>query len=155
MNFVWRQTVAACLKLVGEKLGYSVHGPFVAITTLHRLHNAFTYLTSWLVSILAPLVGKSASHMRNSADFATFIAGQSLVSFDVVSLFTRVPVDLTVKVAHKRLSMDTSLIERTSLSADQVVQLLQFCLDATFLGYGETSTSKLSAQPWVPLSRSQ
>ena len=79
--------------------------------------------------------------MRNSAEFATFIAGQShpsgtvLVSFDVVSLFTRVPVDLVVKVAHKRLSMDTSLTERMSLSADQVVQLLQFCLDATFLAY--------------------
>ena len=58
-----------------------------------------------------------------------------LVSFDVVSLFTRVPVDFAVKVAHEWLSMNTSLIERMSLSADQVVQLLQFCLDVTFLAY--------------------
>ena len=49
--------------------------------------------------------------------------------------FTKVPVDLTVKGAHERLSMDTSLIERISLSADQVVKLLRFCLDATFLSY--------------------
>ena len=81
--------------------------------------------------------------MRISAEFATFIAGQSLpsgtilVSFNVVSLFTRVPVDLVVKVAHERLSLDTSLIERTSLSTDQVVELLQFCLDVTFLAYRE------------------
>ena len=106
--------------------------------------NSPTYqLSKHLVSILAPLVGESASHVRNSAEFATFIAVQSLpsgtilVSFDVVSLFTKVPVDLAVKVAHKRLSMDTALIERTSLSADQVVQLLKFCLDATFLAYRE------------------
>ena len=57
------------------------------------------------------------------------------MSFDVVSLFMKVPVDLAVKVAHERLSMDTSMIERTSPSADQVVKLLQFCLDATFLSY--------------------
>ena len=58
-----------------------------------------------------------------------------MVSFDVVSLFTNVPGDLAVKVAHERLSLDTSLVERTALSAEQVVNLLQFCLDATFLAY--------------------
>ena len=64
--------------------------------------------------------------MRNSAQFATFIAGQVLPSgmvlvlYDVISLFTNVPVDLAVKVANERLSTDTSLAERTALSADQV-----------------------------------
>ena len=96
-------------------------------------------LSKHLISILAPLVGKSASHVRNSAEFASFIVGQShpsgtmLVSFDVVSLFTRVPAALAVKVIHERRTVDTSLV--TSLSADQVVQLLQFCLDAMFLAY--------------------
>ena len=31
--------------------------------------------------------------------------------------------------------MDTSLAERTGLSADEVVNLLKFCLDATYLAY--------------------
>ena len=121
-----------------------VHKPGTPLRPIVSFVNSPTYqLSKHLVSILAPLVGKSASHVRNSAEFATFIAVQSLpsgtilVSFDVVSLFTKVPVDLAVKVAHKRLSMDTALIERTSLSADQVVQLLKFCLDATFLAYRE------------------
>ena len=119
-----------------------VHKPETSLRPIVSFVNSLTYqLSKHLVSILAPLVGKSASHVRNSAEFATFIAGQSLprgtllVSFDVVSLFTKVPVDLAVKGAHERLSMDTSLIERTSLSADQVVKLLRFCLDATFLAY--------------------
>ena len=58
-----------------------------------------------------------------------------LVSFDVVSLFTKVPADLAVRVAHERLSADSSLAERTSLSTEQVVNLLKSCLDATYLAY--------------------
>ena len=81
----------------------------------------------------------SDSHARNSAQFATFIAcqvhhsGTVLVSFDVISLFTNVPVDLAVQVAHERLNADTSLEEHTTLSADRVANLLRFCLDVTFL----------------------
>ena len=52
-----------------------------------------------------------------------------------MSLFTNVPVDLAEKVARKHLSVDTSLAQRMVLSADQVVNLLRFSLDATFLAY--------------------
>ena len=38
--------------------------------------NSLKYaLSQHLVSILSPLVGKSSSHVKNSADFSTFIAG--------------------------------------------------------------------------------
>ena len=79
--------------------------------------------------------------MKNLAEFASFIASQTLssgmilVSFDVVSLFTSLPADLAVSVAGERLKADSSLSELTALSAEQVVKLLQFCLDATYLAY--------------------
>ena len=57
------------------------------------------------------------------------------MSFDVTSLFTNVPVDLACQVAEDRLIADTSLGDRTSLSPPQVVTLLQFCLNATYLAY--------------------
>ena len=58
-----------------------------------------------------------------------------MVSFDVVSLFTKVPVDLATRVAHQRLTADPSLIERSALSPDEIVTLLKFCMDATYLAY--------------------
>ena len=55
-----------------------------------------------------------------------------MVSFDVVSLFTKVPVHMATKVAQDQMSGDASLAEQTSLSADEVVYLLRFCLDANY-----------------------
>ena len=109
--------------------------PTTTNCVLHQLPNIPVVKAP--VSILTRLVGMSDSHVRNSAQFGTVIAGQVtvLVSFDVISLFTNVPIDLAVQVAHERPSADTSLAERTALSADQVANLFHFCLDATFLAY--------------------
>ena len=43
--------------------------------------------------------------------------------------------DLTVSVAEERLRADSSLSEWTALSAEQVVKLCQFCLEATYFAY--------------------
>ena len=58
-----------------------------------------------------------------------------LVSFDVVSLFTRVPVNLAVEVAQRRMDNDETLSDRASLSVQEVVGLLSFCLNATYLSF--------------------
>ena len=53
---------------------------------------------------------------KNSCHFSEFVRGktlkadQVLVSFDVVSLFTNIPVDLAIKVATKRLRQDATLL---------------------------------------------
>ena len=72
--------------------------------------------------------------VKNSCEFADFIkdktlnACEELVSFDVVSLFTKIPVDLAVKVAEERLREDASLGQRTSLPVEDIIHLLSFCL---------------------------
>ena len=54
-----------------------------------------------------------------------------LVSFNVVSLFTKIPVDLAIKVATNRLRYDDSLWQRISLPLEHITDLLSFCLNAT------------------------
>ena len=85
------------------------------------------------------MVDLSAHHVRNSQDFAQYIKSQCLsgteilMSFDVVSLFTRVPTDLAVQVYRERLENDPSLSQRTSLNTDDICSLLSLYLEATYL----------------------
>ena len=61
------------------------------------------------------VVGNTKNTVKNYCHFAEFVRGktlkadQVLVSLDVVSLFTIIPVDLAIKVATKRLRHDATL----------------------------------------------
>ncbi len=88
-------------------------------------------LAKYLTSILQPLCQQP---LRNSSEFVKKIKHfnltptDRLVSFDVVSLFTNIPLDYTCDVIHGRLLSDSTLEMRSSLSADQIVDLLKFSL---------------------------
>ena len=93
---------------------------------------------------MSPVVGNTDYTVKNSCEFADFIrdktlnACEELVSFDVVSLFTKIPVDLAVKVAEERLREDASLGQRTSLPVEDIIHLLSFCLKTTQFAYNGT-----------------
>ena len=53
--------------------------------------------------------------------------------FDVVSLFTNIPVQLATEVAQHRLKDDVSLKDCTGLDVKEVMRLLEFCMSATYL----------------------
>ena len=97
-------------------------------------------LSKYLVRILSPLVGNSPSFLRNSKEFVQFVSEQALgpdealVSFDVL-LFTRVSVEIAIRVAKQQQESDSSLDERTSLSVQSIITLLDLCLNATYFSF--------------------
>ena len=101
-------------------------------------------LAKELTRILSPLAGQGPSHVRNSADFVQWIHQIDLaetdvmVSFDVVSLFTNVPVDEAILVISNRLQQDETLKERTSIPIPELCHLVELCLRSTYSQFGQT-----------------
>ena len=93
---------------------------------------------------MSPVVGNTDYTVKNSCEFSDFIrdktlnACEELVSFDVVSLFTKIPVEPAVKVAEERLGEDASLGLRTSLPVEDIIPLLTFCHKTTQFTYNGT-----------------
>ena len=76
-----------------------IHKPNVPLHPTVSFVQSPTYqLSKHLTRILSPLIGNTDSSVLNSVEFSTFIhlktvrEDEVLVSFDVVSLFTNVPV---------------------------------------------------------------
>ncbi len=99
-------------------------------------------LAKELARILTPIVGKNSYTVTNSTDFVHRIQevhvaqGDQLISFDVVSLSTQVPVDEALHVLEERLNGDQTLEERTSIPVAQVIHLTELCLRSTFFQFG-------------------
>ena len=105
--------------------------------------NSPTYgVSNFLAKFLSPVVGNTENTVKNFCHSAEFVRGktlkadQVLVSFDVVSLFTNIPVDLAIKVATKRLSKTgCHFVTKNialSLSVEDTIDLLSFCLNTTY-----------------------
>ena len=119
-----------------------VHKQDVLLRPIVSFVSLPTYqLSKFLTSLLSPIVGLSDHHVRNSQHFVQLVNTQKLrvteglVSFDVVSLFTRVPTTRAIQVTRERLLGDPSLSDRTSLTVEDICSLLKLCLEATYLSF--------------------
>ena len=90
-----------------------------------------------LARILRPLSGKTNTFVPNSTRFSEEIRhlclqhNEVMLSYDVVSLYTKVPIDDALSYINSQLSSDTTLHERTNLSADEIMQGCKHCLLST------------------------
>ena len=104
--------------------------------------NSPTYNISKFLSIIIKPLMTNRFSVKNSIDFIDRIKDvviekdDILVSFDVVSLFTSVPVDCAIKCIFDLLVVDDSLPTRTQLNAHDIKTDREICSNSTvFLTY--------------------
>ena len=90
------------------------------------------------VRILKPLVGRSIHHVQNTKDFVQhlrhikLLQDECITSFDVKALFTSVPITSVINTIRDPLTKDQGLQNRTSMTVQQIIYLLEFCLKNTY-----------------------
>ena len=114
-----------------------VHKEGIAMRPIVWTIGSPTYrLAKELARIRTPLVGNSGHSVKNSKTSVDRIRDMEtlpqdlLVSFDVASLFTQVPVDDALRVEAK-LCVDETLPERTSIPSAHLIELVELCLGST------------------------
>jgi hypothetical protein len=120
-------------------------------TTLVHLHiptyniGSPTYpLSKYLAKLLKTFCAKNEFSIDNGKEFADFVKSQTLgtdetiVSFDVVNLFTSIPVPLALNIVQKKLKETDSWKSHTALQEEQVVKLLKFLPRNCYYKFNET-----------------
>ena len=94
-------------------------------------------IASYINSVLAPYVQSVPSYIRNTADFVERIGSvrieedEIMVSFDIKSLFTSVPVDQATEAITMILQNDDSFHERCRIKIASFMELLRLCTSIT------------------------
>jgi hypothetical protein len=95
-------------------------------------------LAGFLHKVLSPLVGQSQSFVKNSGHFIELLKPiklhpfNTLVNFDVVSLFTNVPLDEALQVNRNKLQNDHIVTECSSMEVGAIMDLLEVCLKTNY-----------------------
>ena len=120
-----------------------IHKPDIPLRPIVSCIGSPTYqLSKHITSLISPLAGHPSSHVKNSRHFTEMMrsvhveSAEILVSFDVSSLFTNVPVGEAVSVIYERLREDETLEDRTSLSPERIADLLEMRLRSTYFSFG-------------------
>ena len=109
--------------------------------SLRPITSSFGYPTCQIFKHLSNLLSLLQSNIhgvKNSQEFAdkvvTYTIGNDeyLVSFDVVSLCTSIPVHLALEMSKERLRSDQTLHERTNLLINNIMKFLEFVLDSNY-----------------------
>ena len=118
-----------------------IHKPEVPLRPIVAFIGSPTYnLSKFIAKRLSPLVGNTPHHVKNSYEFKKFAENiviednEIMVSFDVVSLFTNVPIDLALTCA--RLCLENAEYnDDDNWSIDEICVGLKLCLESTYFRF--------------------
>ena len=139
-----------------------IHKAGVPLRPIISSRGSATYETAKeLAKIIKPLVGRSPHHVQNNKDFLESIRNiklqpdECIMSYDVSALFTSIPIDPAIKIIQKHLEDDKDLSNRTSMTVNHIICLLEFCLRNTYFSfqgrYYEQTEGAAMGSPISPL----
>ena len=98
-------------------------------------------ISKYIANILKPYGKLKEQHTNSSKSFSTFICQQKIepdeimVSFDVTSLYTTIPIDQALLIIKDLLEHDQKLADMTLLSPKQILDLLDILLCTTYFKF--------------------
>jgi hypothetical protein len=113
------------------------------------IDSALYNTSKFLSRILSPLQNQNGFSVTNSTQFRNEISNmtisedETMVSFDVVSLFTAIPVDKACSYIRNKLENDDTLSDRTQLDIDDILRLLEFVLSNSFFVYNDKTYKQI------------
>jgi hypothetical protein len=136
-----------------------IHKPNIPLRPIVSLPGSPTYeLSKYLASILKPLVATSTHSIKNANTFLDHIRDlkiepdETMLSFDVVSLFTSIPLPTARRITNDLLTTNSTWTNNTQLSKTDILDLLDLCLSTEFQ-FEETCYRQTSGTPMgSPLS---
>ncbi|VEN63925.1 unnamed protein product, partial [Callosobruchus maculatus] len=118
-----------------------IHKDGIPLRPITSSRGSPTYnLAKHLLNIIQPLEGKTSSFVKDSKHFVEILAQTKLdaedrlISFDIDSLYTNVPVGEALGIIQKRLQEDPTMKDRTNLPVNGVMELLNKIIVRPVLG---------------------
>ena len=134
---------------------HKVHYPLRPI--ISTVGSATYKLSKYLVNMLSPLIGTiSDSHIKNNVDFISKLNSNipnyeyKLVSFDVTSLFTKVPINYLLEFLKPELEKWSGTLD---LKPNSIIELIKLCvIDSKFVFQEQYYQQKFGLSMGNPLS---
>ena len=129
MNKFLRSTNSVLPRMYGLPKIHNFNLPLRPIVSF--VGSATYELSKLLKNILSPLIGNTMHTVKNSEEFfellkmINILDNNSQVSFNVVSLFTSIPLETARAIVLDRLSNDCTLEDRTSLTTTELTEAFE------------------------------
>ena len=119
-----------------------MHEPGALLRPIVSFINSPLYnLSKFFTKILSPLAGRNGRTVKNSYEFVHTTTrlklddDECIMFFDVISLFTKISVDVAKSVIFELLSKDDCLQDRTKLCLKELMLGINMCLNNTYIQF--------------------
>ena len=136
-----------------------VHKPEIPLRLIVSFINSSSYkLAQFLADSLLPLVGNTEHHIRDSIHFKRQIKDfpvspiSKMVSFDMTSLFTKIPIEKTLQYLEKCLRQSPVLLNSINIPITEILYLVRLTINSTYFSFKNQIKKQKEGAPMGSLS---